>query len=126
MDGYVYNSFEIGEHFRDALEEINERIGFPERTEFIDVEIYVNGKLFQRTFSKGFKGYSLVKNNKEMNYFHLMDVDKDEEGEYEYSNMQDIYYNNIGLKPDFIHLLIDEDLEDINEKIFGVNFYFKT
>ena len=134
MDGYVYNGFEIGQDFRAALEEINHRIGFPEREKYIDVEIYVDGKLFQKTFTKGLKGDSYTKDNKEINYLYLMDstknVDEDTENEgYEeflLDELQDIYYNDIGWKPNFIHLLIDETEDDIEERILGINFYFKT
>lgn len=123
MDGFVYKGFEIETDFLDALEEINEKIGFPGRTEFIDVEIYVNGKLFQRTYAQGFK----TDNGSVKKILVLQNAFKNPANdEFIYEDSHDIYYGNSQWEPDFIHLLIDEDLEDINQRILSVNFYFKN
>ena len=121
MPGIVYNEFEVMTDLEDVIEDINKKIDFPKEEEFTNVDIYVDGKLFLRTYAMGMKLKSYnTKNGKTKYYLSFLEVnhnikpdpDEDEWEDDEKSNvgsLLDFYFNDMGLKPDFVHLFSGEE-----------------
>jgi hypothetical protein len=121
MAGIVYNEFEIITDLEDVIKDINQKINFPKEEEFTNVDIYVNGELFLRTYAMGLKLKSYNSKNGKARYYisflevnHDIELDKDEDdyADDEKSNvgsLLDFYFNDMGWKPDFIHLFSGEE-----------------